>query len=111
MSARDFPQSPRAPGPAAAGGAGAEREQPSPPWHALEVGEALERLDTSAAGLAETEARARLARHGPNRLPSAPRRGPLVRFALQFHNVLIYVLLASAAVPGRRARRVVTPYR
>jgi magnesium-transporting ATPase (P-type) len=85
--------------------------QRGPDWHALGADAVLSELGASASGLTEQEARARLARHGPNRLPSAPRRGPLVRFALQFHNVLIYVLLASAAVPGRRARRVVTPYR
>jgi magnesium-transporting ATPase (P-type) len=35
---------------------------------------------------------------GPNRLPQAARRGPLKRFLLQFHNLLIYALLAAAAM-------------
>ena len=66
-------------------------------WHALTAAEALAGLQTSPVGLGEEEVQARLALHGPNRLPPPPRRGPLARFALQFHNVLIYVLLGSAA--------------
>ncbi|MFG2006221.1 HAD-IC family P-type ATPase [Spirillospora sp. NPDC048911] len=50
------------------------------------------------AGLAVPEAAARLERSGPNTLPAAPRRGPAVRFLLQFHSPLIYVLLVSAAI-------------
>jgi len=59
---------------------------------------ALERLDASRSGLSQAEAERRLAVHGPNRLPVGRRRSALTRFALQFHNVLIYVLLASAVV-------------
>ncbi|NBB82700.1 MAG: HAD-IC family P-type ATPase, partial [Alphaproteobacteria bacterium] len=40
----------------------------------------------------------RLAAHGPNRLPEPPPRHPVLRFLAHFHNVLIYVLIASAAV-------------
>jgi magnesium-transporting ATPase (P-type) len=69
-----------------------------PAWHALPAEESLRRTGTSAAGLAAAEAARRLAEHGPNRLPPPRKRGPLARFALQFHNVLIYVLLAAAAV-------------
>ena len=58
----------------------------------------LRALETAEQGVAPDEARVRLERHGPNRLTERKRRGPLVRFVLQFHNVLIYVLLAAAAV-------------
>ncbi|MCR9221811.1 MAG: HAD-IC family P-type ATPase [Alphaproteobacteria bacterium] len=51
-----------------------------------------------AQGLEAAEAARRLAAHGANRLPEAKRRGPLLRFLAQFHNLLIYVLLAAAAV-------------
>jgi len=51
-------------------------------------------------GLTGTEAARRLAEHGPNRLPVVRARGPVLRFAAQFHNVLIYVLLGAAAVTG-----------
>ncbi|WP_137180119.1 HAD-IC family P-type ATPase [Roseomonas sp. AR75] len=75
------------------------RAQPDPPpWHAIPAPEALARLGTGALGLDEAEAAARRARHGPNRLPEPPRRGALTRFLDQFRNLLIYVLLGSAAI-------------
>lgn len=48
--------------------------------------------------MSQPEAEARLQRYGPNRLRPPKRRGPLARFLLQFHNVLIYVLLAAMLV-------------
>ncbi|KAB2352255.1 HAD-IC family P-type ATPase [Actinomadura rudentiformis] len=50
------------------------------------------------AGLSVPEAAARLERSGPNTLPAPRRRGPVVRFLLQFHSPLIYVLLLSAVI-------------
>jgi len=67
-------------------------------WHAIEGTQALAELASSRAGLSAGEAKARLELYGPNRLPPPPRRGPLMRFLAQFHNVLIYVLIASAAI-------------
>jgi magnesium-transporting ATPase (P-type) len=67
-------------------------------WHALAPEAALDALSSSATGLSEAEAAQRLQVHGPNRLPQGPRRTALVRFLLQFHNLLIYVLLAAAAL-------------
>ena len=67
-------------------------------WHALDADDALRRLATTRDGLAGDEAVRRLAADGPNRLPAAPRRGPLARFLLQFHNLLIYVLVVAAVV-------------
>jgi magnesium-transporting ATPase (P-type) len=55
-------------------------------------------LDTSPRGLSEAEARTRLQAAGPNRLPQGRKRGPLHRLLLQFHNLLIYVLLGAAAL-------------
>ncbi|MEJ5211562.1 MAG: HAD-IC family P-type ATPase, partial [Burkholderiales bacterium] len=69
-----------------------------PPWHALPADAVLARLLTRREGLSNEEAAARRARFGPNALPAPKKRGPLLRFLLQFHNVLIYVLLASALV-------------
>ncbi|MDG4554955.1 MAG: cation-transporting P-type ATPase [Candidatus Competibacter sp.] len=74
---------------------------PQPPlWHALAPDRVLRELDTAPGGLSEEEAARRLELYGPNRLRPPQRRGPLVRFLLQFHNVLIYLLLASAAITG-----------
>lgn len=68
----------------------------STPWHALAGPQALQQLQVDPAdGLSDTDVAARRARHGPNRLPEPPPRPAWQRFALQFHNPLIYVLLAS----------------
>jgi magnesium-transporting ATPase (P-type) len=67
-------------------------------WHALPAEEALRRQRSSPDGLAAPEAARRLAEHGPNRLPEPPRRSALWRFLAQFHNVLIYVLMAASVV-------------
>ncbi len=67
-------------------------------WHTLPASEVLERLQVSPNGLSEEEVRRRLARYGHNRLAPPERRGPLMRLALQFHNVLLYVMLAAAAI-------------
>jgi len=69
-----------------------------PPWRALGTGEALAFFVSKAAGLDSAEAARRLAELGPNRLRPPERRGPLARFLIQFHNVLIYVLLAFGAI-------------
>jgi len=67
-------------------------------WHAQPVAETLRRLGAPIEGLSEADADERLARYGPNRLRPPKRQGPLVRFLLQFHNLLIYVLLGAAVV-------------
>ncbi len=59
---------------------------------------ALQALRATAQGLSGSEAAERLARFGRNRLPLAQRRNAVLRFVMHFHNVLIYVLLASATV-------------
>jgi magnesium-transporting ATPase (P-type) len=67
--------------------------------HHTETSEAvLDSLESDKAGLTSQAAAERLKQHGPNLLPPQQRRGPFLRFALQFHNPLIYVLLVSAAV-------------
>jgi magnesium-transporting ATPase (P-type) len=58
----------------------------------------LAALESSAEGLASSDAARRKTLCGPNRLPQAARRGPLKRFLLQFHNLLIYALLVAAAM-------------
>jgi magnesium-transporting ATPase (P-type) len=67
-------------------------------WHATNTGEILSQNKTAPEGLNSAEAARRLAEHGPNRLTPPKKRSALMRFLLQFHNVLIYVLLAAAAV-------------
>jgi magnesium-transporting ATPase (P-type) len=55
-------------------------------------------LGSRPEGLAQTEAGRRLAEHGPNRLTPARPHSALMRFLVQFHNTLIYVLLGASVV-------------
>jgi magnesium-transporting ATPase (P-type) len=68
------------------------------PFHAMSAEAALSRLVSAPGGLSRAEARARLAWHGPNRLPEARHHGPILRFLAQFNNILIYVLLGAATI-------------
>jgi magnesium-transporting ATPase (P-type) len=70
----------------------------APPWHGRPAAAVLAELKATSAGLSDSEAAARLNIHGPNRLPEPPRRSMLMRLLLQFHNILIYVLLGSAVI-------------
>ena len=67
-------------------------------WHNISTDASLEKLQTTAAGLSEAEAEARLKTYGANRLPEAAKRSIIMRFLLQFHNILIYVLIGSAVI-------------
>lgn len=67
-------------------------------WHSMAYEQVFKELDTDKDGLSEDQVSACISVYGPNRLPEAKTRSPLVRFLYQFHNVLIYVLLASSAI-------------
>lgn len=67
-------------------------------WHALPEAALEQMLESSPQGLNTAEARKRLARHGPNRLTPPRRRGPWLRLLLQFHNILLYVMLGAAVI-------------
>jgi cation-transporting ATPase F len=69
------------------------------PWHALEAEEVLRRLDAHPKnGLSPEEAAERLQRFGPNKLEEKKQTSAIVLFLLQFHQPLIYILLAAAGV-------------
>ena len=71
----------------------------TPMWHALAAADVLSRQNSnSAKGLDSAEASRRLEKYGPNRLPAGTKRGPLMRFLLQFDNILVYVLIAAGFV-------------
>ena len=55
-------------------------------------------MASSIDGLSLQEAQQRLQKYGANRIKPAKKQGPLARFFAQFHNVLIYVLIASGLV-------------
>ncbi len=67
-------------------------------WHALDWAEVMTRMQVGQDGLADEEVKHALAKYGPNRLPEPKTRGPLLRFLVQFHNVLIYVLMVASGV-------------
>ncbi|MGP9790452.1 cation-translocating P-type ATPase [Roseinatronobacter sp. NSM] len=69
----------------------------STPW-ATPAKDVLTRLDSRPEGLNPDDIRQKLDRHGENRLPDAPRPGPLKRLAQQFNNLLILVLIGAAAI-------------
>ncbi len=70
-----------------------------PAWHALSVPQVLAALPGSGEeGLSHRAALGLLADCGPNRLPEAAPRPAWLRLLRQFHNPLIYVLLAAGAM-------------
>lgn len=70
------------------------------PWYAMSADQAMSCLETGKEGLSGNETEKRLHEFGPNVLSAAKPRSALVRFILQFNNVLIYVLLISAVITG-----------
>ena len=67
--------------------------------HQVSADDVLRLLGTDAEqGLDLLELRARQARFGPNVIPAARGVGPGMRFLLQFHTPLVYILLAAAAI-------------
>ena len=66
-------------------------------WFAVSTAQVVKELSTDLdAGLGSGAVSERLEKYGPNRLPTAGKRSPLMRFFMQINNVLIYVLLAAA---------------
>ena len=68
-------------------------------WHAMGSDEVARALESEPGrGLSNAEVVVRLERFGPNVLTPSKGHGPLVRFLLQFHQPLLYILLAASAV-------------
>lgn len=64
--------------------------------YAQHSNDVLSLMDSSPTGLTAVEAAKRLVIYGHNQLPIVNGRHPLFRFLIQFHNALIYFLLAAA---------------
>ena len=69
-------------------------------WHSIEADDALQRLESSAAGLTSVEAQKRLAEHGPNTIPKKSRRSLLIILLQQFSDFMIVILLLAALISG-----------
>lgn len=68
-------------------------------WHHLSTDEVTKLLDSDPqSGLDLFEIKHRQERFGPNVLTPKRGKSPLLRFLLQFHNPLIYILLAASLV-------------
>lgn len=75
-----------------------EKSTDSIAWHALDAKTVLNKQGSSQQGLSAQQVDERQKEYGDNRLPQPARRSWLLRFILQFHNTLIYVLIISAAI-------------
>ncbi len=68
-------------------------------WHHCPGSEVTTLLNTDPEkGLSPFEAGHRLKKYGPNAVTMKKQQGPLMRFLLQFHQPLIYILMAAGAV-------------
>ncbi|MBE0661832.1 MAG: cation-transporting P-type ATPase [Bacteroidales bacterium] len=68
-------------------------------WHAIEAGDALQKLQSDQEkGLNDNEAKERLEKYGKNEIPKGKKRSWWFRLLMQFHNILIYVLIAAAII-------------
>ncbi|MBO3274618.1 cation-transporting P-type ATPase [Pseudomonas schmalbachii] len=71
---------------------------PPRPWHTLSAERIQEALECDLAGLDQAQVQQRRERYGENRLAPPRRRSALRRLLLQFHNILLYVMMAAALV-------------
>ena len=71
---------------------------PAYPWHAAQSPDVLAAFRSGTHGLSAEEAAARHRVFGPNLMPAAAPRSAAIRFLAQFHNLLIYILIAAAAI-------------
>ncbi|MCB1800947.1 MAG: cation-transporting P-type ATPase [Gammaproteobacteria bacterium] len=68
-------------------------------WHHLPQDEALDLLDSNAEkGLDRFAIEQRQKDFGPNLLTQRKGKGPILRFLLQFHQALVYILLAAVVI-------------
>ena len=70
----------------------------APAWHAIPAEDALRQVQSTRSGLDADEAALRRARYGANALPPPAKRSAWLRFLLQFHNALIYVLVGAGLI-------------
>lgn len=68
-------------------------------WHSMPASEVLRRFETDQKrGLDDEEVKRRQEHFGPNVIRSKGARGPIMRFLLQFHQPLIYILIAAGSI-------------
>ena len=68
-----------------------------PPWHQLQTEHVVQLLGVDLrAGLPAEEIRRRQSQYGPNRLTAQKRQSQWMHFLRQFHQPLLYLLLAAS---------------
>ena len=67
-------------------------------FHAKTAEAALKELGSDWSGLDDAEAGRRLEKYGRNEIPERKKESPVILFLKQFNSVLIYVLMAAAAI-------------
>ncbi|WP_048307935.1 cation-transporting P-type ATPase [Halomonas sp. PR-M31] len=68
-------------------------------WHHLPHDDVVSQLDTDPhTGLDSDSVDNRQQQYGPNALTQRKGQGPLIRFLLQFHQALVYILLAAVII-------------
>ncbi len=67
-------------------------------WHSISIEHTLKHLHTNENGLSSKHVKQRKKIYGYNRLKPPKRRSLLVRFLIQFHNILIYILLVATSI-------------
>ena len=75
-----------------------EQQKSKTTWYQLNPESVLEKLSGDEKGLNSDDAKKRLDESGPNKLPEGKQQTALMRFLLQFHNTLIYVLIVAAII-------------
>ena len=75
------------------------KNQPTEAMHHRNTNEVVKQLDTSIdKGLNNEEINKRQAKFGKNEMPKAKKTPAWKRFLLQFHNLLIYILIGAAVI-------------
>ncbi len=68
-------------------------------WHTMPPGDIVDHFGSDERfGLTASEAEEHLKRYGPNVITARRGKSPLVRFLLQFHNPLLYILLIASLI-------------
>jgi P-type Ca2+ transporter type 2C len=76
-----------------------DEKQDKQQWHATDAEKVLDILNSDKEkGLTAHEVSKRLEKYGRNEIPTAKKRTWYMRLLMQFHNVLIYVLLVAAVI-------------
>ena len=76
-------------------------------FYAKSVDEVTQALDTTLDGLTSSEAKARLAKFGPNELEEGKKKSMLQKFIEQFKDLMIAVLLVAAIISAVVSHEVV----